>query len=130
MFYLKFQFSPSDIINIYMDDFINVLKRDAKVQIKIKDILDKYINLSYKYDSKIGYDTFFQNVILRETINLMGITLVVIYIEIKMNISRIKNLRSRFSIVQKNTVNEILFFFDRGRFYRWSTRRRHWKITM
>ena len=40
-----------------MNDFINVIKRDPRVQIKIKDILDKYNRLPYNYQSKIGYDT-------------------------------------------------------------------------
>ena len=37
-----------------MDDFIDVVKRDPQVQMKIKDILDKYNRLPYKYQSKIG----------------------------------------------------------------------------
>ena len=48
-----------------MDDFINVIKRNPKVQRRIKDTLDKYIKLSYNYQSKIGYDTSIQNVILK-----------------------------------------------------------------
>ena len=36
-----------------MDDFINVIKRDPKVQIKIKDMSDKYNRLPYTYQSKI-----------------------------------------------------------------------------
>ena len=43
-----------------MNGFTNVIKRDPHVQIKIKDILDKYIKLSLIYQSKIGYDTLIQ----------------------------------------------------------------------
>ena len=70
-----------------MDDFINVIKKDPKVQIKIKDILDNYIKLPYNYQSKIGYDTLIQNVILKELINLMGTTITDIDMELKMKIS-------------------------------------------
>ena len=36
-----------------MDDFINVIKRDPKVPVKIKDVLDKCNRLPYNYQSKI-----------------------------------------------------------------------------
>ena len=78
-----------------MDDFINVTKRDPQVQVNLKDILDKYIKLSLNYQSKIGYDTLIQNVILKELINLMGATRVDMDIEFKMKISRIKYLGSK-----------------------------------
>ena len=37
-----------------MDSFINVVERDPKVQMKIKDVLDKYIRLPCNYQSKLG----------------------------------------------------------------------------
>ena len=40
-----------------MDDFINVIKKDPQVQIKIKDTLDKHNRLPYKYQSEVGSDT-------------------------------------------------------------------------
>ena len=70
-----------------MDDFINVIKKDPKIQIKINDILNKYQRLTYNYQSQIGYDTLIQNVILKKMINLMGTTIVDIDIELKMKIS-------------------------------------------
>ena len=76
-----------------MDDFINVIKKDPLVQIKIKDILDEYNRLPKNYQSKIRYDTLIQNVILKGIIDLMGATMV--DIEFKMKINRIKYLESR-----------------------------------
>ena len=78
-----------------MDDFINVNKRDSKVEMKIKVMLDKCIELPIIYQLKIGYDTLIQNVILKEIINLMDTTLVDIDIELKKKNSRIKYLESR-----------------------------------
>ena len=78
-----------------MEGFINAIKRDSKVQLKIRDMLDKYNRLLFNYESKIGYDTLIQNVILKEMINLMGTTIVDIDIELKMKISRIKYLESK-----------------------------------
>ena len=77
-----------------MDDFINVNKNDPKVRIKMNNMLDRYKRLPYKYQSKIGYDTSIQHVILKELINIMGTKITDIGIESKIKISRIKNLES------------------------------------
>ena len=80
-----------------MDNFVIVIKRDPKVQTKIKDMLDKYNRLPYNYLSKIGYDTLIQNGIIKEMINKMGTTIVDLDIDFKMKISRIKYLESKNS---------------------------------
>ena len=77
------------------NDFINVIKKDPKVQIKINDMLDRFNRLPYNYQLKIGYDTSIQTVILKELINIMGITITDLDIELKMKISRIEYLESR-----------------------------------
>ena len=73
-----------------MDDFTNVIKRDPKVQRKMKDKLNNYNISPYIYQSKIGYDTLIQNVIFNEIIKLRRIILVDIDRELKLKISRIK----------------------------------------
>ena len=78
-----------------MDDLLNVIEKNPKIQIDIREILDQNIKLPLNYQSKIGYDTLIQNFILEEIINLMGITIVDIHIELKMKISRIEFLESR-----------------------------------
>ena len=60
-------------MNNQMVDFIKVIKTDPQVQMKIKDMLDKYKRLAYNYQSKIGCDTLIQNVILKEMVNLVAI---------------------------------------------------------
>ena len=55
-------------------------------------MLDRYNRSPYNYQSKIGYDTLIQNVILEELINIMGGTITDLDIELKMKISRIKYL--------------------------------------
>ena len=80
--------------NIFID-FINVTKEDARVQIKINDMLDGYYRLPLKYQSKIGYDTLIQNVIPKYLTNIMGATITDLDIELKMKISWIKYLESR-----------------------------------
>ena len=77
--------------------FINVIKKDPKVRIRINDMLDRYKRLPYNYQSKIGYDTLIQNVILKGLINIMGTTITDLDIALKMKICRIKYLESKNS---------------------------------
>ena len=78
-----------------MDDFISVIRKDPKVLIKINHLLDRYNRLPYDYQSKKGYDTSIQNVILEELINLKGTTITDLDIELKNKISRIRFLESK-----------------------------------
>ena len=78
-----------------MDDFINVIKKDKQVRVKINDTLDRYNRLPYIYQSKTGYDTLIQNVFSKESTKIMGTTIADIDIELKMKISRIKYLEDR-----------------------------------
>ena len=78
-----------------MYDFINVIKKDPPVRIKVKDVLDRYNRLPYIYQSKIEHDTLIQNVSLKKIKNLMSTTIVDIDIEVKMKISRINYLESK-----------------------------------
>ena len=78
-----------------MEAFINVIRRDPEVRVKINDMLDRYIRLPYTYQSKMGYDTSIQNVILNELINIMGTTITDLDIELKMKISRIDYLENK-----------------------------------
>ena len=70
-----------------MDDVMNVIKKDPKVGIKMNDMLDRYNRLPYNNQSKIGYDSLIQNVILKELIKIMGTTITNLDIELKTKIS-------------------------------------------
>ena len=72
--------------------FINVIKKDPKVQIKLNAMLDRYNRLPYNYQSKIEYDTLTQDVILNDLINMMGTAITDLDIELKMKLSRINYL--------------------------------------
>ena len=58
-------------------------------------MLDRYKRLPYNYQSKLGYDTLIQNLILKQIINIMDTTKTDLDIEVKMETSRIKYLESR-----------------------------------
>ena len=78
-----------------MEAFINVIRKDPQVRVKISDMLDRYNRLPYNCQSKIGYDTLIQKVILKELIIIMGTTITDLDLELKMKISRIEYLESK-----------------------------------
>ena len=58
-------------------------------------MLDRFNRLPYNYQSKIGYASLIQIVILKKLINMMGTTITDMDIELKMKISRNKYLESK-----------------------------------
>ena len=79
-----------------MDDFVNVVNKDPQIRIKINNMLDRDNRLPYNHQSKTGYDSLIENVILKELINIMGTTITDIDIELQLKSRRIKYLGSRF----------------------------------
>ena len=79
-----------------MDSFINVIKKDPFVCIKINNMLDRYNRLTYDRKIEIVYDNLIHNIILKELINIMSIMISDLDMELKMNISRINYLESIF----------------------------------
>ena len=55
-----------------MDDFVNVIKNDPQIRIKIIDMFDRFDRIPCNYQLKIGCDSLIQNVILKELINING----------------------------------------------------------
>ena len=53
-------------------------------------MLDRYNRLRYIYQSKIGYDTLIQNVILKDLLNIMSTTITDLDLELKQKNNRIK----------------------------------------
>ena len=88
------------------NDFIKVIRKDPKVRIKINDMLDRYNRLLYNYQSRIGYDTLIQNVILKELLSIMGTTKTDLDIELKMKNSRIEFLESRNVSKETDYIND------------------------
>ena len=56
-----------------MNDFINVIKKDPLVCIKINNMLDRYNRLAYYRKIEIAYDNLIQNIILKELIIIMSV---------------------------------------------------------
>ena len=66
-----------------MEAFIKVIKKDPRVQNIINIMLDRYMSLHYEFQSRIGYNSLIQNVILKELINIMTMTINDLDIELK-----------------------------------------------
>ena len=77
-----------------MEAFINVIKKDPFVCVKINNMLDRYNRLTYDYKIEIAYDNLIQNIILKELINIMSVMIRDLDIELKMKISRIVYLEN------------------------------------
>ena len=79
-----------------MEAFVNVIKKDPFVCMKINNMLDRYNRLTYDHKIEIVYDNLIQNIILKELINIMSIMISDSDMELKMKIRRIKYLESNF----------------------------------
>ena len=79
-----------------MEAFINVIKKDPFVCMKINNMLDRYNILTYDRKIERVYDNLFQNIFLKEVNNIMSIMISDLDMELKMKISRIKYLESVF----------------------------------
>ena len=68
------------------DVFIKVIKKDPKIQNKRIIMLHRYMRLPFNFQSRIGYNSLIQNVILKELFNIMSLIIIDIDIELKMKI--------------------------------------------
>ena len=79
-----------------MEAFINVIKKDKFICIKINNMIDRYNRLTYNRKIEIAYDNLIQNIILKELFNIMSILISDLNMELKLKISRIKYLENYF----------------------------------
>ena len=70
-------------MNVF-EDFIKVIKKDPREQNKINIMLYRFISLPYDFQSRIGYNSLIQNVILKELVNIMSLIITDLDIELKM----------------------------------------------
>ena len=67
-----------------MDDFIKAIKKDPKFRNNINIMLDRYMSLPYEFQSRIGYNSLIQNIILKQLINILSLIIIDLDIELKM----------------------------------------------
>ena len=78
-----------------MEAFINVIKKDPFVCMKINNMLDRYNRITYDYKIEIAYDNLIQNFILKELINIMSVMIRDLDMELKLKISRIEYFENK-----------------------------------
>ena len=66
-----------------MEYFIKAIKKDPKICNNINTMLDRYMSLPYEFQSKIGYNSLIQNIILKELINMLSLVITDLDIELK-----------------------------------------------
>ena len=79
-----------------MEAFVNVVRKDPFVCMKIYNMLERYNRLTYNHKIEVVYDNLIHNIILKEFLNIMSIMISDLDMELKMKISRIKYLGSNF----------------------------------
>ena len=67
-----------------MEDFIKAIKKDPKIRNNINIMLDRYLSLPNEFQSRIGYNSLIQNVILKELVIIMSLMIIDLDIELKM----------------------------------------------
>ena len=88
-----------------MDAFINVIKKDPFVCIKINNLLDRYNRLTCDRKNEIVYDNLIQNFIPKELINIMSMMISDLDMELKMKISILKYLDNKYFYTGKMETN-------------------------
>ena len=78
-----------------MEAFINVIKKDPFICMKINNMLDRYNRLTNDHKNEIVYDNLIQNIILKELIIIMSKMISDLDMELKMKISRINYLENK-----------------------------------
>ena len=48
-----------------MENFVNVIRKDPRVRVKINDMLDRYNRLPFKYESKNVMIRYFKMIFLK-----------------------------------------------------------------
>ena len=67
-----------------MENFIKAIKKDKRIRNNINIMLDRYLSLPYEFQSRIGYNSLIQNIILKELIIMLCLIIVDLDIELKL----------------------------------------------
>ena len=79
-----------------MDQFIDVIKKDPFVCMKINNMLDRYNRLTYDRKIEMVFDNLIQNIILKELIKIMSIMILDLDMELKKKLQELNILKVFF----------------------------------
>ena len=90
-----------------MSDFIEIIKKDTKVQNDISQTIEKYNKESFSTRSQIGQNALIQSKIFKQAIEIMGDTFSDMDIEIEQKDSKISFLENKIGIPDSKIIDEM-----------------------
>ena len=90
-----------------MNDFIEIIQKDTKIQNDILNIVDKYNNQSYATKSILGKNALIQSSIYKEAINIMGDTINDMDVEIEQKDNKLSFLENKIGVTDDKVVQEM-----------------------
>ena len=90
-----------------MTEFIEVIKKDAKIQNENSQTIDKYNKESFSTRSQIGQNALIQSKVFEQAINIMGETISDMDMEIEQKDNKIQFLEDKIGIPDSKVIEEM-----------------------
>ena len=90
-----------------MAEFIEIIKKDSKVQNEISQTIDKYNKESFSTRSQTGQNPLIQSKVFKQAINIMGETISDMDIEIEQKDNKIQFLEDKIGIPDSKVIEEM-----------------------
>ena len=90
-----------------MAEFIEIIKKDSKVQNEISQTIDKYNKESFSTRSQIGQNALIQGKVFKQAINIMGETISDMDVEIEQKDNKIQFVEDKIGIPDSNVIEEM-----------------------
>ena len=91
-----------------MTDFIEITKKDSKVQDDISQIIKKFDKESYATQSRIGKNASIQSDVFKQGLEIMGETIGDMDIELERKDSKISFLENKIGIADDKIVEQMI----------------------
>ena len=90
-----------------MSNFIEIIKKDTKIQDEISRTVEKYNNESFSTRSQIGQNALIQSKIFKQAVEIMGDTIDDMDIEIEQKDNKISFLENKIGVADDEIVEEM-----------------------
>ena len=90
-----------------MSNFIEIIKRDTKIQDEISQTVEKYNIESFSTRSQLGQNALIQNKIFKQAIEIMGDTIDDMDIETEQKDNKISFLENKIGVTDDKIVEEM-----------------------
>ena len=90
-----------------MSNFIEIIKKDTKIQDEISQTIEKYNNESFSTRPQIGQNALIQSKIFKQATEIMGDTIDDMDIEIEQKDNKISFLENKIGVTDDKIVEEM-----------------------